>query len=83
MIYGPQTCCDKFGTYRVQSRRVFHEGTATAEEGEDHDQGAGADQDVHADVVLVDVQQGDPLIETGLGSDVDREGEQPGADNLK
>lgn len=61
---------------------MFHQGRAAAQEGENHDEGAGPDQDVHPDVVLVDVQQPDPLVDARLGPDVDREGEQPGADDL-
>lgn len=62
---------------------MLHERWAAAEEARNEHQDGDADQDVHADVVWVDVQDRHPLPEAGLHAYPDGEGEQAETDELE
>lgn len=70
-------------THEDQCQTVFHEGRAATEEARNEHQDGDSDENVNANVVRVDVEDGDPFLKAGLDTNPNGEGKQPQPDELK
>lgn len=70
-------------THDDQCQAVFHEGRAATEEACYQNENGYKDENVNANVVRVDVEDGYPFFKAGLDANPNREGKQSQSDELK